>query len=381
MGKILIVSTVSRQFYLFEQGNIEVLKSMGYEVHGAANFEDANERLDSIDIIRHHIDIQRSPFSLTNIKALYQLRRLMKSYRFDAVHCHTPMGGVLARLVSRSLHVSPVIYTAHGFHFYTGAPLVNWCLYYPVEWWLSRYTDAVITINREDYERAKRSLKSQVFFVPGIGVDTSQFDHGTEKRKRKRRELGIDDDTVVLLSVGELSAGKNHSVALRAISQLKGHNIIYLICGRGKGEERLRSLCRDLGLCDTVRFLGFRNDIPEICLASDIFVFPSYREGLPVSVMEAMCAGLPIVCSAVRGNVDLVKDGIGGFLHDPDDVDGFAKSIERLIVDSDLRNEMGRTNRTVVQQYDKLVVKDFMTRIYARLLEGDQLPCREYDTD
>ena len=116
-------------------------------------------------------------------------------------------------------------------------------------------------------------------------------------------------------------------------------------------------------------------------LASDIFVFPSYREGLPVSVMEAMCAGLPIVCSAVRGNVDLVKDGIGGFLHDPDDVDGFAKSIERLIVDSDLRNEMGRTNRTVVQQYDKLVVKDFMTRIYARLLEGDQLPCREYDTD
>ena len=186
MGKILIVSTVSRQFYLFEQGNIEVLKSMGYEVHGAANFEDANERLDSIDIIRHHIDIQRSPFSLTNIKALYQLRRLMKSYRFDAVHCHTPMGGVLARLVSRSLHVSPVIYTAQG-SIFTRSATRKLVPILPVEWWLSRYTDAGSrSTERLRESQAISSHKCSLFLA--LASIRPNLITGLKKEK-KRREL------------------------------------------------------------------------------------------------------------------------------------------------------------------------------------------------
>lgn len=151
MKKILIVSTVSRQFYLFEQGNIEVLKSLGYEIHGAANFDDANERLDALDIIRHPFDIQRSPFSLKNIKAYKQLKQIMKSERFDAVHCHSPVGGVLARLAAKASKISPVIYTAHGFHFYKGAPRKDWLIYYNIEKYLSKYTDILVTINKEDY--------------------------------------------------------------------------------------------------------------------------------------------------------------------------------------------------------------------------------------
>jgi len=367
MKKILIVSTVSRQFYLFEQGNIEVLKSLGYEVHGAANFEDANERLDALDIVRHPFDIQRSPFSLKNINAYKQLKKIMKSENFDAVHCHSPMGGVLARLAAKSIGLSPVIYTAHGFHFYDGAPRKNWLIYYNVEKYLSKFTDTIVTINKEDYSRAKTFKAKSVIAVPGIGVDSSKFDNVKVDRNKKREELGIPEGAIVLLTIGEMIKRKNHETALKALAKLKNHNYIFLICGRGELESHLKDLAVNLGIEDKVRFLGFRNDIPEICIASDIFVFPSYQEGLPVSVMEAMSAGLPIVASRIRGNTDLIQDGNGGFLHEPDDYLEFAKSIDKVIEDENLRTKMSVRNKEEVKKYDKQVVKDRMRALYENL--------------
>lgn len=364
MKKILIVSTVSRQFYLFEQGNIEVLKSLGYEVHGAANFDDANERLDALDIVRHPFDIQRSPFSLKNIKAYKQLKKIMRSENFDAVHCHSPMGGVLARLAAKSLGLSPVIYTAHGFHFYDGAPRKNWLIYYNVEKFLSKYTDTIVTINKEDYERAKTFKAKNVIAVPGIGVDSSKFDNVKVDRNKKREELGIPEGSVVLLTIGEMIKRKNHETALKALAQLKNDNYIFLVCGRGELESNLKSIAVSYGIDDKVKFLGFRNDIPEICIASDIFVFPSYQEGLPVSVMEAMSAGLPIIASRIRGNTDLIQDGNGGYLHNPEDYLGIARSIDKVIEDESLRVEMGVRNKKEVKKYDKQVVKERMKELY-----------------
>lgn len=367
MKKILIVSTVSRQFYLFEQGNIEVLKSLDYEVHGAANFEDANERLDALDIIRHPFDIQRSPFSLKNIKAYKQLKKIMKSENFDAVHCHSPMGGVLARLAAKSIGLSPVIYTAHGFHFYDGAPRKNWLIYYNVEKYLSKFTDTIVTINNEDYSRAKTFKAKSVIAVPGIGVDSSKFDNVKVDRNKKREELAIPEGAIVLLTIGEMIKRKNHETALKALAKLKNNNYIFLVCGRGELESQLKDLAENLGIEDKVRFLGFRNDIPEICIASDIFVFPSYQEGLPVSVMEAMSAGLPIVASRIRGNTDLIQDGNGGFLHEPEDYLGIAKSIAKVIEDESLRAKMSVRNKEEVKKYDKQVVKDRMRELYENL--------------
>jgi len=367
MKKILIVSTVSRQFYLFEQGNIEVLKSLGYEIHAAANFSDANERLDALDIIRHPFDIQRSPFSLKNIKAYRQLKKIMKSENFDAIHCHSPMGGVLARLVAKSVGISPIIYTAHGFHFYQGAPLVNWLVYYPVEKFLSRYTSLLITINQEDFNRAKLFNANKVVYVPGIGVDTEKFNQFLVNREKKREELDIPNDTVVFLSVGEMIKRKNHETALKALSKVETKNFIYMICGKGELESYLRNLAKTLGIEEKVRFLGFRHDIPEICVASDVFLFPSYQEGLPVSVMESMSAGLPVICSAIRGNIDLIEHGVGGYLVKPDDVDGCTKYIEKMTKDSNLRMSMGRHNIDIVKKYDKKVVNEEMSKFYGEV--------------
>lgn len=364
MKKILIVSTVSRQFYLFEQGNIEVLKTLGYEVHGAANFEDANDRLDALDIIRHPFDIQRSPFSFKNFKAYKQLKKIMKSESFDAVHCHSPIGGVLARIAANSIKLAPVIYTAHGFHFYDGAPLKNWIIYYSVEKYLSKFTDTIITINKEDYSRAKKFKAKNVINIPGIGLDTCKFDNTKYDRNKIRDELEIPHGTVVLLTIGEMIKRKNHETALKALEMLKNQNFILLICGKGDLENYLKRLASKLRVEDKVRFLGFRNDIPQICIASDIFVFTSYQEGLPVSVMEAMAAGLPIIASRIRGNNDLIQDFKGGFLHDSNDFIGFSKSIDKLIEDENLRKKMGIRNKSEAKKYDKKVVKEIMKELY-----------------
>ena len=364
MKKILIVSTVSRQFHLFERGNFEILKSLGYEVHGAANFDDANTRLDELEFTRHHFDIQRSPFSFANFKAYRQLKEIMKSEVFDAVHCHSPMGGILARLAAKSVGIKTIIYTAHGFHFYKGAPLLNWVLYYNIEKILSYFTNIIITINNEDYAIAKSFNSKFVKFVPGIGVDLNRFEGRSNVREKLRDELGIKNETTVLLTIGELIKRKNHEAILKALTLIKSGNYVLLICGRGELQDYLERFVHSHNLSSKVRFLGFRNDIPSICLSSDIFLFPSLQEGLPVSMMEAMAAGLPIVASKIRGNTDLIEDGNGGFLHIPSDIHSIAKSIETLIGDSDLRANMGSRNKNEVKKYDKEVVKEIMRDIY-----------------
>lgn len=366
MKKILIVSTVSRQFFLFERVNIEVLNSLGYEVHAAANFSDASERLDDLEIVRHHFDIERSPFSLKNLEAYKQLKKIIKNGNFDAIHCHSPMGGVLTRIAAKFVEGGPVIYTAHGFHFYKGAPLLNWLIYFPVEKILSYFTHTLITINEEDYSRAKKFNAEKVMYVPGIGIDTTKYSNLNINRVKKRNEIGIGDDKVVLLSIGEMIKRKNHETALRAISKLEAQNVIYIICGTGELENYLKDLAKTLGIEDKVLFLGYRNDIAEICLSADVFIFPSYQEGLPVSVMEAMSAGLPVICSSIRGNTDLIKDG-GGYLLEPDNIEGFTTKMEKLINSTKLRKNMGDTNLRIVKKYDKKIIISEMSKLYGNL--------------
>lgn len=370
MKKILIVSTVSRQFYLFEQGNIEVLKSLGYEVHAAANFSDANERLDNLDIIRHHFDIERSPFTLKNIKAYRQLKKIMQSEKFDVVHCHSPMGGVLARLAAKSTKFSKVIYTAHGFHFYRGAPLINWLLYYPIEKYLSRYTDILITINQEDYMVAKKFIANRAIYIPGIGVDVKKISSFySENIDEIRQEIDIPNNSFVVVSVGELNKNKNHEVIIKAIAKLKDPTIYYIICGQGDRLEHLKQLSHSLGIADKVKFLGYRNDVLRIYRIANLFAFPSYREGLSMSLMEAMASRLPIICSNIRGNKDLIENGIEGYLFHPKDIKGFSKTIEELKGNSDLCLKMSGSSFAKIDNFNKQIINNKMTLLYNSINE------------
>lgn len=370
MKKLLIVSTLGRQFFLFEAANISALKGLGVEVHGAANLADEDkERLDAVEIVKHHVDMNRSPISLSNLRAFFQLLTLMRREQYDAVHCHAPVGGVLGRLAARLAGVPVAIYTAHGFHFYRGAPVINWILYFPVEHLLARITDAIITVNNEDCTRATRSLPAkQVWRIDGVGVDISRYMRA-HNRTAKRRELGLPEEAVVFVSIGELNVGKNHELTLRSFAMVRDTSSYLLICGRGKERALLEALAWQLGVEERVQFLGYRADIPDILGASDIYISASRREGLPLSCVEAMASGLPVLCSRVRGHVDLVEDGLSGRLFDPSNANELADMMDELANSDSCRSAMGRTSLEKAQAYDLSRVESAMRSVYSRFFE------------
>ena len=373
MRKALLVTHVSGFVPQFEMNNVHILQNMGYEVHYASNFHnpsygDDNSRLEGTGIICHQIDFERSPFKRKNITAYRQLKKLMEEHEFDLVHCHTPMGGALARLAAHNTHTGPVIYTAHGFHFFKGAPLINWMIYYPVECYLSRYTDVLICINVEDYKRAKKHFYTKnVVRIPGVGLDIERIESTIVNTNQKKEQLGIQNDEYVLLSVGEMTANKNHELVLRALKKLNNKKIKYLLCGHGEEEKKLKNLVTDLQLNDQVLFLGYRKDVFEIYRIADIFVFPSIREGMPVALMEAMASNLPVICSNIRGNRELIKNDFGGRLIEGHNIDDYARAIADLAGDREKCLRFGQYNALTIRNYDKSKSLEIMKQVYREL--------------
>lgn len=376
MKKVLILASVASMIDQFTMPNIHILIKKGFKVHAAANFEEGNtssperitefkKELEALGVIFFQIEFSREITNVrSNFRAYRQIKKLMLQNDYSFVHCHSPIGGVCGRLAGRATGTK-VIYTAHGFHFFKGAPIINWLLFYPVERFLARYTDVLITINKEDYAVAQRFSAKMVKYVPGIGVDTKRFEtHSTYNRGTIRAKLGIKDERIVFVSVGELNKGKNHECVIRALSHLPYQEFTYLICGIGSLDIYLLSLVRKLGLEKRVFLLGFRKDIPEILSAADVFLFPSLREGLPVALMEAMASGLPVVCSNIRGNSDLIEGEKGGYLVAPNEKD-FRSAIEQILNNRPLWKKMGEFNKQVISEYDVSVIEKHTMEIYA----------------
>ncbi len=364
--KILYVTTISNTVNAFLIPHIKMLIDEGHQVDVAFNIEqEIKPEIYEMGCKIHQLPLQRSPLKKDNFRAYKILKKIIISEGYDLVHTHTPIASAIVRLVCRSLNNVRVFYTAHGFHFFKGAPIVNWFIYYPVEKWLAKYTDTLITINKEDYSRAKRKFKAKrVEYVPGVGIDLKKFNTVKVDRDLKRSQLGLPKEAFVVLSVGELNKNKNHEVIIRAIAKIDNPDIHYIVCGEGQLKGYLRDLSEDLGIKNRVHLLGFRKDIAEICKVSDLFTFPSYREGLSVALMEAMANGLPVVCSNIRGDSDLIEDGKGGYLVEPGDVEGFAKYIKELIEDSEIRIELGGFNHKKIENYSIENVLKEMEEIY-----------------
>lgn len=372
MKKVLFVATVVKTHIMeFHLPYLKLFKEMGWETAVAArnDYEDPTDCVIPYCDRYYDVPFARSPWSADNRRAYKRLKEIIDEGGYDIIHCHTPMGAALTRLAARRTREqgTMVFYTAHGFHFYKGAPLVNWLLYYPVERWLARYTDILITINKEDYERARRFRAGKVCYVPGVGVDLTRFRPDNGGRMEKRRELCLADDDFVLLSVGELIPRKNHEVVLRALALLRQQgelgSIRYLICGRGACGEKLRHLAEEWEIAENVSFLGYRNDIQAICGCSDLFLFMSRQEGLPVALMEAMACGLPAVCSNIRGNVDLIEDGVSGTVAQSSP-EAVAEAVRRLRADEMLRARLAAAARERVKAFGLEQVREKMAELY-----------------
>ncbi len=386
---ILIVASVASMIDQFIMPNIELLQAMGYQVDVACNFDRGNtcsqeqvsnlkNRLTQIGVDFFQIDFSREIYNVSeNCRSFRQLNQVAKGKKYDFIHCHSPIGGALGRIVGRINHIK-VIYTAHGFHFCKGVSLKNWIAFYPVEWLLSFLTDMLIAINLEDFERAVKHFHAKrTIYIPGVGIDIERFSPVREEGSRKvvediREKLDIPKDTRVLLSVGELSHRKNHATVIKALGKIQNLSLVnwvYVIVGMGPKEKELKELASSLGIGSQVKFLGFRSDAQNIYKMADFFVFPSYREGLPVALMEAMASGLPVVCSRIRGNTDLI-DAQGGYLIEPQDVKSYAEVLHAVLdrnqkkVSEERLKEMSQYNKAKIKSFSNECVKNEMLKVY-----------------
>ena len=371
--RVLFAATVVKQHIMtFHTPYLRMFQELGWETAVAASndYDDPAELNIPYCDTYYEIPFERLPWKAGNFRAYRELKRIIDTENFDIIHCHTPVGGLVTRLAAAGARKrgTKVLYTAHGFHFHRGSSPVSWLAYYPVERLLAPMTDVLLTMNREDYALARRKMHAKrVEYVPGVGIDTCRFAFSREDRQEKRRELGFREEDFLILTVAEMNKNKNQSMVLKALARLKDSpeyaDLKYLICGMGGYEVVLRQEAKTLGIEDHVFFMGYRKDIPAMHRASDLFAFLSYREGLPVALMEAMSSGMPTVCSAARGNTDLVENGKEGLIveNDPQSV---ADAILKLYHDPGLRHRFGKAATEKVKQYDNENVHRIMKDIY-----------------
>lgn len=365
--KILYVTTISLTMNSFFKPHVEMLVREGHQVDIACNYKELplDVLYKQLGCMMHQIDFSRSPLSMDNLKAWDQLKQVVEVGKYDIVHCHTPNASAITRLVCRRFRKKnglKVFYTAHGFHFYNGAPKLNWLVFYPIEKLCSCFTDKLITINQEDYLLAQRKFHaSEVCYVPGVGVDLSRFTNVQVDRAAKRREIGVPEDATLLLSVGELNENKNHQIVLRAVAQMHNPRIHYAIAGTGDQREHLLKLAEELGVSGQIHLLGYRSDIPELNHSADLFCFPSLREGLAVSVIEAMACGVPVACSRIRGNTDLVCED-NGSLFEATNVESCRLTIDNLLIQ--ITDDVRSWWRDSAQKYSIEVITKMLHAIY-----------------
>lgn len=374
MRKVLFVATVVRlHINMFHKPFIQWFHEQGWQVDVAANndYEDKSECVIPYCDNFYCLPFERSPLKKGNLEAYRQLKELLDKEHYDMIHCHTPMGSVITRLAAGSARNkgTKVLYTAHGFHFYKGSPMINWLVYYPIERILAHRTDLLITMNREDYERAKTFHAKQTAIVNGVGLDLNKFvEASTDEKAEVRQMLGLQKEDVFAISVAQLIKRKNHMALIQAVAKMENPHFHLFICGDGVQEEELRAKVKELGIEKQVHFLGFRRDVYKLCSSADLFLFASLQEGLPVAIMEAMACGLPIVASNIRGNNDLIDPGMGGYLVNPNDVDGFVEGIRKIMKDEVQLQKMKEYNLEKVRSYGIDAVVAQMAELYRSVM-------------
>lgn len=367
--KVLFTSHTAN-FAKFNRPLMRDLREKGHIVHyasaGEENILDADESF--------VIPFARSPFKLRqNSKAYTELKKLLERENYDLVHCHTPVGGVITRLAVKHAKLAKkprVFYTGHGFHFYKGAPWINWLLYYPVEKWLARSTDVIITINSEDRTRAERKFKAgRVVQIPGVGVDLSKFRPGSKQEKLElRQKNGLKEKDFVLIYGGEINKNKDQEFIIDNLGALRAEipQIKVLLAGVGPEQKRLEAKIKKLDLGETVKFLGYRNDMAELYRLADVAVSASRREGLGLNLVEGMASGLPIVARNNRGHREIVVSEKEGVLFK--DGAEFRKAVLELYHNPKKSAEIGKHNVKAAKKFSLEKSRQQMAELYAEYL-------------
>lgn len=369
MKKVLFTATVDSHILQFHLPFLKLFKEKGYEVHVATN---GNEKIPYCDI-KHIVSFERSPLRLNNLKAIKQLKKICDNEKFDIIHTHTPMGSVVTRLAARKTRKSNntrVIYTAHGFHFYKGAPILNWLVFYPVEKWLSKYTDTLILINKEDYSLAKRKFSrrcNNIEYVPGVGINVGKFctQFSDTQKNNLKKELGIKDASYILTCVARLDKNKNQGFLINAMEKIikDDKNVHLLLVGPDECNGIYKVMCNEKKLNDNIHFLGRREDVAEILSISNIVVSASMREGLPVNIIEALASSIPVVAMDCRGMHELIDQHENGYICKNESE--FISSIEKIkTLNHNELLKMKKDNKEKSKKYDVSIILKLYEKIY-----------------
>lgn len=354
MKKILFVANVAKEHInKFHIPTIRVFRENGWIVDVACSGEENVPECDH----QFRMCWKRSPFTIKTFIGIQDLKKIIGEGEYDIVYCHTPVGGLAARLAARSARKrgTKVVYCAHGLHFFKGAPIVNWLVYYPIEKLLAHYTDVFFAVNREDFEQVKKRFSHQMkaLLVPEVGVNFTRLDIEDKAcvRETYRKELGIGKHTTALIYVAELIPNKNQKMLIDALQILRkqGEDVCLILPGPDHADGEFAKYADSLGLRDSVRFLGWRSDIGELMSAADICVASSIREGFGINLVEAMYCGLPVVATNNRGHAMIIEDGKNGFLVEVNDSGTMADKVRLLIHDSAVREKMSGLD---VRKYD-----------------------------
>lgn len=377
MKRALIYASVASMIDLFNMENIKLLQKMGYRVDVACNFIDGNItsdarikefilELDELKVHHFQIPIPRQITKIDKIKeSILVTKKLAKENNYDIVHCHSPIGSVICRWVFKDFDTR-IIYTAHGFHFFKSASFVNWLIYYPIERLMARYTDDLITINDEDFKRAKKfRVRNNVYKINGIGVSLDKFSKNLFiNREDLLKDFQIINKDYLLVSVGQLSKRKNHKMVIEAMSRIGNPSLKYIIIGDGELKESLKKLIKQLNLSKNVFLLGYKKNVGDYLSVADAYIFPSEQEGLPASLMESMAIGLPAIVSNIRGNSDLIDDYKGGYLFSLKNINSLVEAITEATSNSSLSKKQGLYNQNKIKTFSDKYVNMQMKKIY-----------------
>ncbi|MEO2508740.1 glycosyltransferase family 4 protein [Clostridium paraputrificum] len=357
MKKILYVTTISNTINAFLVKHILFLKNNGYDVGVACSLKnEIDEKLIEEGVRVHIVPYNRNPLKISNLKAANQIKMIVNENNYDIVHVHTPVAAFYSRLFLRKEAVE-VVYTCHGFHFYKGAPIINWLIYYPLEKIASRWTDVIVTINKEDYNNAKRMKlrgKNKVFLMKSVGIDPNKYyTDPSFDRDKYRQKIGVDENDFMILILAEINNNKNHIQVIKAMELLKEDNLnIKVICaGKGKLINKLQKIVSEKGLRENIRFIGFRKGVKELIECSDCIALFSKREGLGKCLLEGMIMHKPVIATNTRGPRELVKNEKNGLLVGVGDIENTAKIIKRLYNNEELRVSFGEESEIIAREF------------------------------
>lgn len=357
MSKRILITSTDLMMIQFLVPHVINLADNGYEIEIACSnvggkIEQIKQRLKNAVKKIYVVKLQRNPFTFRNFSGYKEMKQIINNGAYDIIWTNEPVMGVVTRLAAKLARRrgAKVLYMVHGFHFFNGAPLINWMIYYPVEKMMAKYADIIVTVNHEDYKRARSMNVKRVEYIHGIGINTDRLS-SENNSVDIRKELGLSSEDFLIISVGELNKNKNQKTIIKALAQIKDPAIHYLLCGKGNQLESLKKQVIAEGLEKQIHFLGYRMDVLDICRQADVYVMPSYREGLPVASLEAMYCGLPLLTSNIRGLVDVMENGSSGYMYSPDDYKGFADGIFKLKSSHAISRMMGQRNQEFVKKY------------------------------